>query len=69
MMSSPQDGDNAETEEEDDETDLKIMHTFRPSEYPLSRYYVLFHPSILIIVICGLEMCLHVGSMSAQMRI
>lgn len=64
-MSSPQDDDNAETEEEDDETDLQIMHTFRPSEYPLSRYYVLFHP----IIICGLGMCLHGGSMSAQMRI
>lgn len=35
MMSSPHAAEDADDNEEtDDETDLHIMHTFRPSEYP-----------------------------------
>lgn len=35
MMSSPYAAEDADDNEEtDDETDLHIMHTFRPSEYP-----------------------------------
>lgn len=34
MMSSLHDQETDAAEEDDDETDLQTMHTFRPSEYP-----------------------------------